>query len=204
LGDVELPEGVIPVTANTSKRITISDAVKHFLAELQETAAFATHKKYRLVLKNLEKFSLDRGYVFIDQWEPVDVRQFRSTWPVSPQTAVRRMAMLKPFFEYCLSNQWITGNSARAVKNPRGREIKMDEQKLPFTDDELNRMYKACERYGGERHRWAGDDLADFISLSIYTGLRISDVALFHIDRMREGGEITLRTTNYKPVGNAY
>jgi integrase len=169
--------------------------VKLFLSELQETAAFATHKKYRLVLKSLEKFSLERGYIFIDQGEPFDVRQFRSTWPVSPQTAVRRMAMLKPFFEYCLSNKWISSNPARAVKNPRGREMKIDDQKLPFTDDELNGMYKACERYGGERHRWTGDDLADFISLSIYTGLRISDVALFHIDRLHESGEITLRTT---------
>ncbi len=35
----------------------------------------------------------------------MDVRQFRSTWPVSPQTGVRRMAMLKPFFEYCVSNK---------------------------------------------------------------------------------------------------
>jgi hypothetical protein len=25
------------------------------------------------------KFSEERGYVMIDQWEPIDVRQFRST-----------------------------------------------------------------------------------------------------------------------------
>jgi integrase len=41
----------------------------------------------------------------------------------------------------------------------------------------------------------AGDDLADLISLSIYTGLRISDVSLFHIDRMQPTGEILIRTT---------
>jgi hypothetical protein len=34
------------------------------------------------------------GYVMTDQWEPADVRQFRSAWGVSPATAVRRMAML--------------------------------------------------------------------------------------------------------------
>ena len=193
----ELPGAVLaPIEAQAEeKRIRIEDATTHFLNELQETAAFATHKKYRLLLARLERFSAERGYVAIDQWEPLDVRQFRSTWPVSPQTAVRRMAMLKPFFEYCLSNKWISSNPARAVKNPKGREMKHSEQKFPFTDEELKRIYAACEKYGTERHTWKGEDLADFISLSIYTGLRISDVALFHISRMNENGEITLRTT---------
>ena len=108
------------------------------------------------------------------------------------------MAMLKPFFEYCVSNEWLTRNPARLVKNPQGqgRREKRSEQKLPFTDDELKRMYDACPKYGNTyQHKWTGDDLADFISLSVYTGLRISDVALFHIDRMQPNGEIALRTT---------
>jgi hypothetical protein len=186
-GEVILPPPV--VAASEPQRITIETATKTFLDELRETAAFATHKKYRLFLNRLVVFSHQRGYVMIDQWEPLDVRQFRSTWPVSPPTAVRRMAMLKPFFEYCLSNQWIESNPARAVKNPKTRAMQHSEQKFPFTDEELARMYAACERYGRTwRHKWSGEDLSDFISLSIYTGLRISDVALFHIDRCRRTG----------------
>jgi integrase len=87
---------------------------------------------------------------------------------------------------------------ALLVKNPKGRDAgeKRGEQKLPFTDDELKRMYDACPKYGNTpMHKWTGDDVADFISLSIYTGLRISDVALFQIDRMNSSGEIRVRTT---------
>jgi integrase len=134
----------------------------------------------------------------IDQWEPTDVREFRTSWAINPQTGARRMSMLKPFFEYCVGNEWITRNPARMVKNPRGRDAgeKRAEQKLPFTDDDLKRMYDACPNYGATpKHKWTGDDLADFISLSIYTGLRISDVALFQIDRMQKSGEIRVRTT---------
>jgi integrase len=40
-----------------------------------------------------------------------------------------------------------------------------------------------------------GQDIADFISVSVYTGLRISDVSTFHVDRMRADGTIQLRTT---------
>jgi integrase len=187
-----------PLPEPSSHRVAVSTATKTFLDELQETAAFATHKKYRLLMARLNEFSEQRGYVMIDQWEPIDVREFRSTWPLSPQTAVRRMAMLKPFFEYCVSNKWIQSNPARSIKNPKGREMssRANEQKLPFTDDEIKKMYEACQRYGTtNKHKWNGDDVADFISLSIYTGLRISDVALFNVDRMLPNGEIRVRTT---------
>jgi integrase len=180
------------------QRVTVERAIKAFLDELEETAAFATHKKYRLLLTKMIEFSAQRGYVMVDQWEPIDVRDFRTSWAINPRTGARRMAMLKPFFEYCLSNEWIKRNPARLVKNPRGREASEHraEQKLPFTDDELKHMYDACPQYGTTpKHKWTGEDVADFISLSVYTGLRISDVALFQIDRMNASGEIRLRTT---------
>jgi hypothetical protein len=60
-------------------RATVAHAVKAFLAELQETAAFATHKKYRLLLTKMVEFSEKRGYIMIDQWEPPDVREFRTS-----------------------------------------------------------------------------------------------------------------------------
>src|SRR6266853_1587554 len=177
------------------KRITIEHAVKVFLAELQETIAPSTHKKYRLLLTKLKEFSASRGYVMIDQWETSDVREFRTSWAINPRTGARRMAMLKPFFEYCVSNEWMIRNPARAVKNPKGRDMEHAKQRLPFTDEELKKMYEACPKYGSAKHKWTGEDVADFISLSIYTGLRISDVALFHIDRMNKAGEIRVRTT---------
>ena len=72
-------------------------------------------------------------------------------------------------------------------------------------------MYEACEtKYGKQEikwsrtmhhqrasgeyvrynFKWTGKDLTDFISVSVYTGLRISDVSTFHIDRMQGTGEI--------------
>ena len=195
-GVVTVPEPL--PEAPKSRRIPVERAVKAFLDEYKETAAFATHKKYRLLLTKMIEFSEKRGYAMIDEWEPTDVREFRTSWAINPQTGARRMSMLKPFFEYCLSNEWITRNPARLVKNPRGRDAgeKRAEQKLPFTDEEIKRMYEVCPQYGtSDRFKWTGEDLADFISLSIYTGLRISDVALFHIDRMHESGEIRVRTT---------
>ena len=45
------------------------------------------------------------------------------------------------------------------------------------------------------RYKLDGQDLADFISVSVYTGLRISDVCTFRIDRLQAHRECRIRTT---------
>jgi hypothetical protein len=137
----------------------------------------------------------------------------RSAWSVSPQTAAKDMSTVKAFFEFCLANEWLQRNPARLVKNPAG-------VMLPTGAMNRNCRFqmKSCEKctmpartkYGKQevkwlrtiRHqrvsgeyvrynfKWSGQDIADFISLSVYTGLRISDACKFHIDRMRPTGEI--------------
>jgi site-specific recombinase XerD len=122
-----------PSDGKQPNHTTIDKAVKTYLAEFSEHAAFATQKKYRLMLNKLTSFSEQRGYVMIDQWGPSDVREFRSSWNVSARTAPRRMSMVRSFFEYCLSNEWMDRNPARTVKNPKTRDSGdgRNEQKLP-------------------------------------------------------------------------
>jgi len=197
-----------PATGVPDGRVTIERAVQAFIAEFQAHAAANTQKKYRLLLAKLKAFSDSRGYVFIDQWMPIDVREMRAAWSVSPQTAAKDMSTVKAFFEFCLANEWLQRNPARLVKNFRGRDAanRRNEQKLPFTDDELRKMYSACEtkyarhqRADGEdaryRYTWTGQDLADFISVSVQAGLRISDTSTFHVDRMRLDGSIEIIAT---------
>jgi integrase len=200
-------------------RVTIERAVKAFLAEYLESAASNTHKKYSIIMNKLTAYSAAKGYVMINQWGPIDVREFRHSWDVSPITAAKNMSIVKTFFEFALCNEWITRNPARLVKNRRVRagDDPRTKERSPFSDDELKRMFETCEaQYGkrpivwsrtvhhrpavpGEnanyRYKWTGQDLADFISVSVYTGLRISDVSTFHVDRLLPGGECHIRTT---------
>ena len=63
----------------------------------------------------------------------------------------------------------------------------------------MNRIFAACDKIGpptklGPGYRtWGGEDAKDFIYLSIYTGLRISDVATFDIGKRLEGNNVFLR-----------
>ena len=78
----------------------------------------------------------------LDPWTPIDVLEMRASWSVSPQTAAKNMSTIKSFFEFCLSNEWRLRNPARLVRNQRARDSadRRNEQKMPFSDDELRRM----------------------------------------------------------------
>jgi integrase len=79
---------------------------------------------------------------------------------------------------------------------PEGSSVTVP--KAPFTDEELNRIFAACDAIGIDgirpnRRNWAGEDVKDFILLSIYTGMRISDVATFDISKRLSGNSVFLR-----------
>jgi integrase len=201
--------------------ISFDKACSAFLAEHEKHSAGSTRRKYGILVEKLKAWSEHKGYVTLDQWRPQDIRECRDSWKVKPNTENRYMAIVRSFFEFAVDNEWLDRNPAKKVKDPKGREASdsRNEQKLPFTDAELQKMYDVCETQYGKmeikwdkathhkpaegvvnswRYKWTGRDLADFISVSVYTGLRISDVATFHASRMKPTGEITIRTTKTK------
>jgi integrase len=168
----------------------------------------------------LQKFADRTGLRNIDEWSPSLVRQLRDSLQVSPLTASKNLGVFKGFFEFCVNNEWLEKNPAR-IKTLRNRAMTEGEgeerQKSPFSDDEVDRMYDGCQefghtlvrewpkkrdgrqveaitRYRDYNRKWTGTDLADFISVAIYTGLRISDLSTFHISRLKSTGEVHIRT----------
>lgn len=93
--------------------------------------------------------------------------------------------------------KWLAENIAEDLKAPEGSSIPAN--KTPFTDAEMERIFAACAAIGeptqpGPGYRnWGGRDVEDFILLSIYTGLRISDVATFDIAKRLKGNDVFLR-----------
>lgn len=195
---VQPPEIVPPPTSGP--KVTIERAVNAFHATHAESSAFTTQRMYRYLMNRFSKFSESKGYVLLEQWGPMDVREFRTSWGVAANTATKNMTIVKSFFEFAVSNEWLDRNPARLVKELRNRNEKQSKERIPFSDEELARMFETCEtKYGRTeddyRYRWSGQDLADFIAVSVYTGLRISDVCTFQTDRLLESGECHIRTT---------
>jgi len=183
----------------STTRLGIADAVRAYLS-IREGAriAPATLRKYRTFTKQLREYADRRGYVMLDQFTAADIDVFYASWALGARAKGKRLGTLRSFFRFCMNREWLSRNPVTAdLKPPLGANRVTN--KVPFTDDELENIIRACDRlestsWSNGRYKgvWTGEDAKDFIWVLVYTGLRISDVALFNASRVR-GNEIFLR-----------
>ena len=209
-GSWDGPAPVVPTpepAIDAPPRMRITDAVKVYLVN-RESAGIepATLRKYRTFTKHLTAFAEERGYVMVDQFTTPDIDLFYAGWKLGPRAKGKALGTLRNFFRFCAKRKWITldptdpesvGPVSSDLKPPKGANQVAN--KVPFTDEELERIIRACDAIGtiawqsGTEHgTWSGEDAKDFIWTAIYTGLRISDVALFHMKRLK-GNDVFLR-----------
>lgn len=184
------PAAVVP-------RVTIENAIKIFIGN-REGAKLAqpTLGKYGTVTRRLGAFADTRGYVMLDQFTQADMDLFYAAWNVSARTKGKRLGTLRAFFRFCLNRKWLTDNPLSSdIRPPKGANRVAN--KAPFTDEELTRIVAACDKLpevtwsnGHARGVWTGEDVKDW--MMVHTGLRISDVGLFNINRLK-GHEVFLR-----------
>jgi len=188
-----------PVAAPVRARITIADAVRVFLSHREGARiAPATLRKYRTFTKQLTAFADTRGYLMLDQLTSGDIDVFYGGWKLGARAKGKRLGTLRAFFRFCMNRKWLLENPVSAdIKPPIGANRVAN--KAPYTDDELQRVIDACDKLGEvawtngrEKGAWTGEDAKDFIWVMVYTGLRISDVGLFHMNRLK-GNEVFLR-----------
>jgi len=111
----------------------------------------------------------------------------------------KRLHTLRAFFRFSVNRKWISESPVSTdIKAPVGSS--KAKNKAPFTDDEVNRIIKACDEVKVEWKNetglgvWTGEDLKDLIWLMVYTGFRISDATFFKISRLR-GNSVFIRAT---------
>ena len=197
----------MPVEKPLTARASLADAIKVFLAHREGAKITAsTLRKYKTFTKQLTAFADTRGYVLLDQFTSDDIDVFYSAWKLGPRTKGKRLGTLRSFFRFCAKRKWIAidatdpksvGPVSSDLKPPIGANRIAN--KIPFTDEELQRIIETCDRIpevtwssGKGKGKWTGEDLKDFIWTMTYTGLRISDVGLFHMSRLN-GNDVFLR-----------
>jgi integrase len=181
--------------------VTVTAAVKAYLkAHGDADSANETIRGHGYSTAKILDLSRRLGVTRMDEWTCDMVRQIQAESTVNGETARTQLNRIKAFFNWSMGRGWIGTNPGKVpavIKNRASKEVGHN-QKFPFTDEDLERMFEACGSYGnvpsGTRI-WVGQDLEDFIAISVYTGLRISDVATFHIDRLQGQREVHVRTT---------
>ena len=188
---------VIPApTPAPPSRVAIEDACKVFLATREASVAYPT-TKYKTFTKQLQAFADSRGYVLLDQFRPADIDVFYTTSTLGLRSKAKMLERLRSFFRFAVNREWLPKSPVSSdLKPPTGSHRLVN--KAPFTDEQLDDIIKACDhledRRWGNSHGsglWTGEDLKDFIWVMLYTGLRISDVVLFDMERLH-GNQVFL------------
>jgi integrase len=179
-------------------RTTITDAIAAFMSSrANRDVSLGTIKKYRTFVNQLQAYSDSRGYVTLDQLDVSDMDRFYASWKDEKRSRAKKLERLKSFIKFCRKRKWLAEDIADDLRAPAGSSSPPN--KMPFTDDELDRIYKACDAIGGPKppgpgyRPWGGEDVKDFVMLSIYTGLRISDVSTFNVAERLNGNDVFLR-----------
>jgi hypothetical protein len=188
-----------PVTRNRQRVVSRSQRPASCSSDGRESAGLepASLRKYRTFTKQITAYAESRGYVIIDQFTNVDIDLFWVNWKLGPRTKGKRLTTLRGFFRFCLHRKWIAESPVSPdIKPPKGAS--KEANKAPFTDEELARIIRACDRVKVEwtnepgRGEWTGEDLKDLIWLMVYTGYRISDATFFDSTRL-QGNQIFIR-----------
>ncbi len=137
-----------------------------------------TIKKYGYFRKRMEAFAEDRGLRFLIEFNVETLTQFRATWNSQNLSALKKLELLRAFFEFCQDQEWIEKNPARKIKNPKITQ----RPTLPFTQDEVLRTVAACDEFEGSllsRLR-----VRALVLLLRFSGLRIGDAVTLARDRI--------------------
>ena len=189
---------VVAPAAVEATRITITDALKVFLDTREATVAHPTFRKYKTFAKQLETFAESLGYVMLDQFRPADIDVFYTKRKLGPRSKAKMLERLRGFFRFAVHREWIPKSPVSPdLKPPAGGTRPVN--KMPFADEQVADVLKACDQFEDRPWAnrfgsgvWTGEDLKEFIWVLLYTGLRISDVVLFDMERLR-GNEVFLR-----------
>jgi integrase len=187
-----------PEISKDEKRLTIEDVTEAYAASRKNLGiAAATLGKDRTLMKQLCGYCDSRGYVLMDQLTVTDMDKFYASWTDGKRARAKKLERLKAFVKFCLKRKWLAENITEDLKAPEGSSIPAN--KTPFTEEEIERIYAACDALGGPTrlgrgHReWSGNDVKDFVMFSLYTGMRISDVTTFNIRERLKGNDVFLR-----------
>ena len=147
----ELPllEAVEPYQQATAQPAasTIPEATEAFLSK-RETRGIrrTTLAKYRTFTNQLNAYAANRGYIRVDQLSVLDMDRFYASWTDAIRSRAKKLERLKSFIQFCKKRNCLTEDIAEDLDAPHGASVTMP--KAPFSDEELQRIYAACDRIG--------------------------------------------------------
>lgn len=101
------------------------------------------------------------------------------------EQAPEHRGRVRAFFRFCADREWIEKNPAVILK----QAVTSFEPTMPFTDEEMEKIFKACDSYPkkGIYGVGAGARVKAFVLLLRHSGLRIGDAVCLEKERIKDG-----------------
>jgi integrase len=174
-------DGIGAYLDHGTQALTVKKATDDFETDAKSNLKPPTRKLYRILFGRLNEYCRQHGYVFLKQLGVVQIREFRNSWTTySPRTAGKHIERLKRFFSWCVENGWIQDSPAKPLKSPKAGETDV----IPFSEEEVEKILKACEAYGGSNR----ERLIILTKLMLATGLAIGDASMLSKTRVPKNG----------------
>lgn len=182
-----------PGPPQPQQRTTVEDGVKQYLTNRQTRGVTdSTMAKYKGFTNRLRVFLDRKGIVFLDAVTVQVMDEFYAGWKDAPITKGKMLEQMKGFFQFCQKRKMLVEHPCDDLEPPVGYSV--PKHKTPFTDEELERIFDAAERWdrlkwrqwgwrdgGGNPGKVTRDQIVCFILLMVETGLRISDMVVFDV-----------------------
>jgi len=174
--------------------ITLQGACLDFIEDARaRNLTEATISKYELLFRRLREFAMDRGLIYLTDFNVRSLRRFRATWTDSPISSKKKFERLHAFFRFCHEAGWIDQNPLLRLKN-----VKADPPPtMPFDRAQMVSIIKACDDYPdgyGQTGKANARRLRALVLLLRHSGLRISDAVTLARDRIDRDGRLFLFT----------
>ncbi len=203
------------------KQVRIEQAVALYIADMitrlgdNGTVAMARsllgniHPDSKVVLSKGHFFEwldkLPQRPTFISEITPAHLTSWRASWKFgSDLTAANRWTMVKGFFSFCESQDWIDDTPARKLKPI---EVEPGNRTTIFTDAQYDKILEAVSLYDPEntpeatRKNWQ-DRLRAFVQLMRWSGMALIDAVQFRPEQI--GSDGILRYRRQKTGGRAF
>jgi integrase/recombinase XerD len=169
-----------------ARSIPISEAWAKFLRQARTRKLSRTSiYKYDLLQRRMEDFA-QRNRLFLLRDLNADVLEdFQSEWIGRDVTLSKTLERLKAFCRAAFLRKWIDDNPALTLRGPKAKP----RPTLPFTDDEMKRIFDAIEEYRDKARKTGQANalrLRAFVLTLRYTGMRLGDVTTLGTDRLIE------------------
>jgi integrase len=197
--DLETPQPILQDQTLVTPLETAIDGYKDKKSKRSE----AVRGKTRRVLERMQKFLWDNYRIgAVQDVKLPHLAKFVSGWTDSHSFQRNNQTIVKAFWNFCVDSEYITRSPAKGLDPiPEDRV-----QVVPFTQDEMMRIFKALPLLHDEYGRCGGDietQTTAFVYVMRWTGMSIGDTTTLEKSEVTGWQILTARTKTNENVYRA-